>query len=297
MAAGGGPDRRGVVWRIGAYFILFFALSVVGQIAVSLLPRQSLSWGGLLVTSAAALAAGWIVLMRMDGRSPGALGFPLSRSALGETLQGLVAGALLIAAVAVLVLIVGGATFIPDEGTLSGYLSTLIGTFAFFALAAACEELLFRGYVFQALVESVGPWPTIVLTSAVFAVMHAGNPNVDLLALTNIFLAGVLLALAYLRTRSLWFATALHLGWNWTMSTLLDFPVSGLIYDTPLYSAVESGPDWWTGGAFGFEAGLAATLVLVGGCVWIYRTEWLQVSQHMRSLEPLVDNRAEMKKF
>jgi uncharacterized protein len=40
------------------------------------------------------------------------------------------------------------------------------------------------------------------------------------LGLANIFLAGVMLAVAYLRTRSLWFATGVHLGWNWTMATL-----------------------------------------------------------------------------
>jgi biotin transport system substrate-specific component len=35
-------------------------------------------------------------------------------------------------------------------------------------------------------------------------------------------------AAAYLRTLSLWFATALHIGWNWATASLFDLPVSGI---------------------------------------------------------------------
>lgn len=289
--------RRGAILRIAVFLFLFFAFSIVGQIAVSVLPRESLSWGGHLVSMAAALAAGWIVLARMDRRSPGALGFYFGREAVADVLWGLLLGAALIAIVAALVIGSGGAVFVPDGGTLREYALTLIVTFAFFAVAAAWEELLFRGYAFQALAESAGPWPAILISSAIFAALHSGNPNIDLIALLNIGLAGVLLALAYLRTRSLWFATALHLSWNWTMSTLLDFPVSGLIYDTPLYSAVEAGPDWWTGGEFGFEAGVASTLVLTAGCAWLYRSSRLTESARIASLRPLVDGHIAIEKF
>jgi uncharacterized protein len=66
---------------------------------------------------------------------------------------------------------------------------------------------------------------------------------------------------AYLRTLSLWFATAVHLGWNWAMATLFDLPVSGIrAFDTPLYEPVVGGPVWWSGGAFGPEGGLVGTL-------------------------------------
>ncbi|MBD0319321.1 MAG: CPBP family intramembrane metalloprotease, partial [Gemmatimonadetes bacterium] len=155
------------------------------------------------------------------------------------------------------------------------------------------EEVLCRGYAFQALVQGMGPWPAIVLSSAIFSVLHLGNPNVTWLGLANIFLAGIMLAVAYLRTRSLWFATAVHAGWNWVMSALLDFPVSGGRFDTPLYDARETGADWWTGGAFGPEAGLAATLAIVAGTVWMLRTPRLSESPRMRELRPLVDTRLE----
>ncbi|MBW3573057.1 MAG: CPBP family intramembrane metalloprotease, partial [Gemmatimonadetes bacterium] len=157
--------------------------------------------------------------------------------------------------------------------------------------AAAAEEAMFRGYAFQALVQGIGAWPAVVASSALFAYAHGGNTNVTPLALANIFLAGVMLAVAYLRTRSLWFATAVHLGWNWAMASLLDFPVSGIVMDMPLYTGREAGPDWLTGGAFGPEAGLAATLTIVLGTAWMWRTRRLGESSHMRALRPLVDDR------
>src|SRR5690606_12477457 len=116
--------------------------------------------------------------------------------------------------------------------------------------------------------------------------------NANAFAVANIFLAGVLLSVAYLRTRSLWFATAVHLGWNWTMASLLDLPVSGLeMLNTPLYEPAVSGPDWITGGAFGPEGGLIG---LVGFGLALAAVGWLpqfREAPEMRALGPLVDRR------
>jgi hypothetical protein len=195
---------------------------------------------------------------------------------------------------AVLLLVVAGtARWVADAGTVPEYAATLAGALVSFAAAAAAEEVIFRGYAFQALVQGIGAWPAILVSSALFAYAHGGNDHVDAIALANIFLAGIMLAVAYLKTRSLWFATALHLAWNWVMSALLDFPVSGLQLNTPLYSARETGADWWTGGAFGPEAGVAATLVIAAGTVWMLRTRRLSESARLRELRPLVDTRLE----
>jgi hypothetical protein len=109
--------------------------------------------------------------------------------------------------------------------------------------------------------------------------------------MANIFAAGVMLGWAYLRTRSLWFCTAVHLGWNWTMAAVLEFPVSGLRSDVPLYSEVSVGPRWFTGGGFGPEGGVAATLAIVLLTVLLLRARWLRESAAMRALRPLVDDR------
>jgi len=285
----GGRLRAG--WRILAFFGLFALFAIAGQLAASVLPRNPLGWVSWLATAGSALVAGWIVLSHFDGRPLGALGFPWSRAAAVDFGRGLVLGGGLLGSAALLVFASGSARFVADGGTPGDYLAQLGVTLLYFGIAAAAEELLFRGYAFQALVEGIGTWPAILISSALFSWMHGQNPNITALAFGNIFLAGVLLALAYLRTRSLWYATAVHLGWNWVMASLLDFPVSGLVFDTPLYDAVEEGADWWTGGSFGPEAGAAGTIVLLAGIAWLLRTRRLRESPEMRALRPLVDAR------
>jgi len=276
-------------WKIVLYVVLFAAFAIIGAKLTRGGSFGSVSWTGITVSLLAALLAGWVMLIGVERRPVGALGFALGPAAPREAVAGIGIGGGLIAAAVVLIALTGAAHWIPDDGTVPGYVETLAGGLAFFTLAAALEEVLFRGYPFQVLVRGIGAWPATLLASALFAAMHAANPNVRPLGLWNIFLAGILLSAAYLRTRSLWFATAVHLGWNWTMSSLFDFPVSGLQLDTPLYTAVETGADWWTGGSFGPEAGLAATVVLVAGTAWLLRTPRLRPSDEVRALGPLVD--------
>jgi membrane protease YdiL (CAAX protease family) len=282
-------------WRIAIFFLLFVVFFAVGQVLLALLPAAMVMWVALSLLVASALLAGWIVLARLDGRPIGALGFALLPAVPREIGVGLLVGGVLIGAATLLVLVSGAAHFVPDDGTVLDYVRLLVWTFAFFSLAAAWEELVFRGYPFQALVEGVGVWPAILISSAAFSWLHAQNPNITALAFVNIFLAGVLLSVAYLRTRSLWFATALHVGWNWTMGSLIDVPVSGLEegLNTPLYSAVLGGPEWWTGGAFGPEAGLAGTVALVAGTLWMLRTPRLRPAPEMVELGPIVERRME----
>jgi uncharacterized protein len=286
-----GPYGLRAGWRILGYFLLAAGAGVI-------LSRLAMAIGGeigntvsFLIMLGSALLAGWGMVTFVDRRRPGALGFALDPAAVKDSAAGLgIGGAMLVAAVALLA-VARMARWVADEGTMPEYVAALATSFAFFAVAAAAEEAVFRGYAFQALVQGVGVWPAVVGSSVLFALLHANNPNVTPVALANIFLAGVMLAVAYLRTRSLWFATAVHLGWNWTMASLLDFPVSGIVKNMPLYSGRETGPDWVTGGTFGPEAGIAASLTIVAGAVWMWRTRRLGESPRMRELRPLVDDR------
>lgn len=286
------PRRLGVVWRILLWLALLLLFYVAGQYAVSLLPGNSLGWAAYIILSAGGLMAGWAVLTGVDGRPPGALGFALSRAAILETFWGLGLGAVLLGGAVLLLLVTGSAAFAADAGSVTSYLGSLGWTLLYFYIAAAYEEIWFRGYGFQALVEGVGAWPAAIASSAVFSLLHAGNPSFGAAAFANIFLAGLMLALAYLRTRSLWFATALHAGWNWAMASLFAFPVSGLnLIDTPLYDAVERGRDWWTGGPFGPEAGLVGTIALSIGVWLLVKGPAPREDAHMRRLGPIVDRR------
>jgi len=270
--------------------MVFCLLVVLGSFAAA--AGLARSFGAqVAVELAAALIAGWLLLLALDRRPLGALGYAADPAAPRDAAVGLGLGAAAIGLAGGVLAVAGSARWVADAGSVPEYVASLAGAFAFFAVAAAAEEALFRGYGFQALVQGIGAWPAVLLSSAAFALAHAKNPAVDGVALANIFAAGVMLGWAYLRTRSLWFCTALHLGWNWAMSAVLEFPVSGLRRDVPLYDQLSVGPRWFTGGDFGPEGGVAATVVIVLLTLLLLRARWVRESPRMRALRPLVDDR------
>jgi len=181
-------------------------------------------------------------------------------------------------------------SYAPEPGTTATWAREAGSGLVVLTPAAAAEELLFRGYAFQWLVRAAGSLIGTVLGSAAFAAAHLSNPDPSALALINLFLAGVLLSVAYLKTRSLWFATAVHLGWNWMMAIPLDLPVSGFeLFNVPLYEPVIAGPSLLTGGAFGPEGGIAATLGAVLALLALWKLPRSVESSELRALRPLID--------
>lgn len=292
-----GPGGLRSGWRIALFSLVMAGLLLAGGLLLSVLPLASMFGqflGSSIIMLLAALVAGWLLLRWLDKRPPGALGFGLTSAAPGELISGFAIGGLALVATVVALLAAGMIRYQPEAGTLGGYVSVLLNHLVVLAFAAAAEEAIFRGYPFQALVRGIGPVAATILGSAAFAAAHAWNPDVGVIPFWNLFVAGVLLSIAYLRTRSLWFATAVHLGWNWTMASALDLPVSGLDYfRTPLYEPSLSGPDWITGGAFGPEGGLAATVAFGLALLAVLRLPWIRQSPEMRALGPVVNGRLE----
>ncbi len=129
-----------------------------------------------------------------------------------------------------------------------------------FLPAVVHEELLFRGYGFQALAR----WnrnAAIGISSGLFALLHLGNEGIGPISLLNIFLAGLLLALAVVRWRSLLVAIAAHFGWNVLSGPILGHEVSGWVPEGQLLESVDPGPALLTGGTFGIEASVLMTAV------------------------------------
>lgn len=139
-----------------------------------------------------------------------------------------------------------------------------------FAPAALHEELLFRGYAFQKLWR----WRrgvAIVIMSLAFTVLHLGNYGITPVGLTNIFLGGVLLSLAYERYRRLWFPIGIHFGWNILSGPLLGHPVSGYVPEATVFTVVGDGPSVLTGGDFGIEGSIWMTVMEIVAIVLLSR--------------------------
>ena len=131
------------------------------------------------------------------------------------------------------------------------------------------EELLSRGYHLQTIASGFNLFWGVIISSAVFGLLHLGNPNATWISAAGIFFAGIYLAFGYTRTKQLWLPIGLHIGWNFFEGVGFGFPVSGLdIY--PLLRIDVTGPVLWTGGAFGPEAGLIVLPSLIVGGILIY---------------------------
>ena len=244
----------------GAPFLVFPLLGgLLRPPSESILPWEGLELLGILVATAFCLA------LRREG--PASLGFRLDGRWAREAALGFLGGLLLMGAGALLLRALGGFhwTLRPGAGAWA-----MASGFLLYLLAALGEELTFRGFVFQRLLEGLGTTGALLLGGLWFAWAHWENPGMDdpvqrAWALLNIALAGVFLALAYLRTRSLALPVGLHLGWNWMQGSVLGFAVSGTTdYLGPWQVVVNPArASWFHGGSFGLEASVFGT----GACL------------------------------
>ncbi len=138
------------------------------------------------------------------------------------------------------------------------------------AAGAAGEELFFRGYGFQLLLAVLGPYATIVPVGVLFALLHGGNPAINGLAIANTAGFGIVFGYAYLRSRDLWLPIGLHFGWNFTLP-LFGVNLSGLRMRVTGYEMSWTAGSLWSGGAYGPEASLLTSVVVVALFVFIWK--------------------------
>ena len=149
-------------------------------------------------------------------------------------------------------------------------------SFGLMVIVAFYEEIVFRGYVLNNLLESFNKWIALIVSALLFAVAHLANPNFSLVAAFNILLAGILLGLNYIYTKNLWFAIMLHFSWNFFQGPILGYEVSGMPLKSLLLHDTQ-GSELLTGGKFGFEGSLVATvlqLAAIASLVWVYEKQY-----------------------
>jgi membrane protease YdiL (CAAX protease family) len=240
--------------------LLFGAFYVATLIVLFWLGFPFHQWNGLVSVTIATIAAVWFW---ENGEWPLGLFVP-PRLALREGLLGAAWGIAIIGACALLVVL---STDVRHErGDGFPWMEVLI----VFIPVPLHEELLFRGYPFQKLLQW-NRWFAIVFMAVVFAGLHFNNSSVSALGLVNIFLGGILLGLAFVRYGRLWFPIGLHLAWNLMSGPILGHEVSGYENVTTVLTERGDGPLWLTGGEFGIEGSAIMTvleLVAIGWLAW-----------------------------
>ena len=132
----------------------------------------------------------------------------------------------------------------------------------FMFLVAFGEELIFRGYILHNLLQSFNRWFALGISSLAFTLAHASNPGVDIIAIINVFVAGLLLGINYIYTRNLSFAILFHFSWNFFQGPILGYDVSGINLNS-LFEMETNGNSLLTGGPFGFEGSIFSGILCI----------------------------------
>ena len=282
-------------WRVLVFFICFIIVAALLTGLTKAFETLIPSIGSLrrqqpvdlivnnLTNLAAAVIASAICARVLERRSLGSVGFRLHRGWLRDFALGSLMGAASLAIAVGIATGVGALTFDVQTRELAPLVRGLIVVSLFFVIAGAFEELIFRGFPFQALVHNLGGARAVAITSLLFGLAHVSNPGASAFSTINTILAGVWLGLAYLMTRSLWLATALHWSWNFAMVFIFGLPVSGFTsLDQLAWLRSNVGePLWVSGGSYGPEAGAAATVALILSTLAIWRSGLFTASEEM----------------
>jgi membrane protease YdiL (CAAX protease family) len=254
------PDRQGLLLRVGLYILLAW-MGLLLFPAV-LFPLSGILAAATLSSFAAAAVANAVVVRIYERGRLADVGLGWSPSSGREVLSGAGAGA----AAALCVVIIPVALRIAKFGRVPAGVEHPWASFAFDGLAlffgVMGEELLFRGYAFQLLIRSVGPFATILPTSVIFGLMHSGNRDVNGLGIVNTVAWGILLGYAVWRTGALWLPIGLHFGWNIALP-LLGSNLSGFTMGVTGYTLEWNVGVLWSGGGYGVEGSLLTTGIVV----------------------------------
>lgn len=181
----------------------------------------------------------------------------LSVKGLGRNLiSGILLGSVLQALTIGVIVLMGGFSIVSVNPV-----SYVVPSFVMAFSSAIFEEILVRGIVFRLLEEMLGSYNALLISAALFGLLHLGNPNSSWIAAVGITLqAGLFLAVAFMFTRNLWFPIAIHFAWNFTQAGIFGANVSGHAIGKSIITSRIEGADWFTGAQFGPEGSVQATV-------------------------------------
>ncbi len=243
---------------LGATIIKFSLDLNTTELRSTLLQPKYLHWMIVIVglTFLSILLITWVFMKFIEKKPLQSIGLDIQNRS-KDIMLGLILGFLLIAFGFVVLLTLG---YLQIEGFSFDPLSTL--TFvAILTFVALNEEIVMRGYILSRFMESMNRYIALAISALLFMLMHSMNPNLGLVPVINLFIAGIFLGISYIHTKNLWFPIALHFAWNFSQGPIFGFEVSGLKLQGIIQQEISGNP-LITGGEFGLEGSLLVTILI-----------------------------------
>lgn len=279
-------------WRILIFLLLFLGFSTlifaIRPLLGDITKREFLENYSIIVVMVLAAGASLMVLVSrklLDKKTFVSLGLTWNKRALYDLLFGFFLSGLM-AGMIFLVLALFGfikfegfndlQRFEPQEGAFDFVhfmsllsLASIAVLLVEHILVGYWEELVFRGYLFQNMVEGMGNKIAIIISCIIYGLIHAANPNAGILSSLIIVLFGFLRIYGYLLTNMLWLSMGMHMGWNFFQGPVFGFHASGHEMVTVIKQA-DLGPGYLSGGDFGPEGSLLI-IPIIFLALWIMR--------------------------
>ncbi|CDM70087.1 putative membrane protein [Clostridium bornimense] len=185
-----------------------------------------------------------------------------------ELCLGLLFGALSMSIV-FLILILTGSAKVTTSFINPNFSMSLVTSLILFIFVGISEEMFSRGYCIKVLEQTNKKWIPLIVSSAIFSIMHGVNPGVTILSIINIFLVGILLGYMFIKTNNLWLPIGYHITWNYFQGNVFGFLVSGTTTEG-LYTTESIGNTIISGGNFGPEGGIIVTIVVLISILLVY---------------------------
>lgn len=287
--------RLRFMWRLIIFALLFAPLVALLQMAIYYLKPGWID--ALQGTQAAqflmaAAASEWLLLIGLfitllivgkwvDRRPWADYGFHFGQRWWLDFAFGLALGAVLMTGIFLTEYLLGWVQIVDVFHSFAGmpFASGILWAAALFIATGIFEEMLSRGYLLHNLAETLnyrfwGPGMALLLawliSSGLFGLAHAGNPNASVISTLNIIVAGLFLGLGYILTGDLAISIGIHMTWNFFQGNVFGFPVSGTPTNGVSFIAVQQkGAVVWTGGAFGPEAGIIGLIAIFVGALLV----------------------------
>ena len=251
---------------IGVVVVLYYLNKTGGNVTEAAMQAESaINIIGIWVQQTAFILVPLITWKFILKRSLSSMGLGPLKTQGKDLVVGLLFGALSITLVFVILVLTGHAKIVSSAPRFS--MDQLYSLLVFIAVGFS-EEVYGRGFVMSVLRQTKSKWIAVLVSAIIFALLHSLNPGIGIIPYANLFLTGVLFSYMYLLSGNIWMCIGYHITWNYFQGNVFGFLVSGNSTPSIVTTVIEK-ETILNGGAFGPEGGLAVTLIVLLGFLFV----------------------------